>query len=143
MPDPLSPRLRAVVDALPLEPGLRVLEVGGAPGSAAKAVATKVAPGGYVLVVDRSSVGVARTLQNAAAQVDAGLIGAHCSPIEDFTLDPGQDRFDLAFACRVGALDGRHPQLLEAALSRIRAALTPDGQLFVDTGDPLRRIPLG
>lgn len=48
--------------------------------------------------------------------------------------------FDLAFACRVGALDGRHPALFEAAVARIRSALVAGGGLFVDTGDPIERV---
>ena len=35
----LSDRLAAVVDALPLRPGLKVLEIGAAPGALARAVA--------------------------------------------------------------------------------------------------------
>ncbi|WP_226921456.1 methyltransferase domain-containing protein [Georgenia subflava] len=132
-----------MVDALPLSPGLRVLEIGGAPGSAARAVAQRVAPGGYVLVVDRSGVGVQQTLHNGASEVRAGLLGARCSAIEEFMLEPAQDPFDLAFACRVGALDGRYPELFDTALERIRAALRPGGRLFVDTGTPLREVPLG
>ena len=46
MPDALSPRLLAVVEALPLEPGLRVLEVGPGTGAAAREVARRVQPGG-------------------------------------------------------------------------------------------------
>ena len=48
--------------------------------------------------------------------------------------------FDLAFAVRVGCLDGRHPEAAAAALTRVRAALNPGGRLFVDGGDPLREV---
>ena len=40
----LSDRLAAIVDALPLQPGQRVLEIGGAPGAAAKEVARRIGP---------------------------------------------------------------------------------------------------
>lgn len=60
----LSDRLAAVVDALPLRPGMRVLEIGGAPGAAAKAVSKRIG-NGHVLVIDRSAKGVALTEQNA------------------------------------------------------------------------------
>ncbi|MTI89705.1 MAG: SAM-dependent methyltransferase, partial [Balneolaceae bacterium] len=39
MPAKLSQRLSAIVEALPLKPGLRVLEIGCGPGAAARAVA--------------------------------------------------------------------------------------------------------
>lgn len=138
----LSPRLRRVVDALPLRPGLRVLEVGGAPGAAARAVAARVRPAGHVLVLDRSPAGIARTRDACAAEIDAGLLSTLCAPVEDFRLPAGVAPFDLAFACRVGALDGRHPQLRAAALACLRAALVPGGALHVDTGDPLTVVRL-
>jgi hypothetical protein len=62
--------------------------------------------------------------------------------VEDFALPAGVAPFDLAFACRVGALDGRHPRLYESALACIARALTPTGRLFVDTGDPMRELSL-
>jgi hypothetical protein len=62
--------------------------------------------------------------------------------IEDFLLEPGEPPYDLAFAVRVGALDGRFPEAGRTALARIAAALTPAGRLFIDGGDPLRELPL-
>ncbi len=50
--------------------------------------------------------------------------------------------YDLAFAVRVGALDGRHPDAGRVAVERIRKALVKNGRLFVD-GNPLREIWLG
>ncbi|MFC7405902.1 SAM-dependent methyltransferase [Georgenia alba] len=139
----LSPRLRAVVDALPLRPGMRVLEIGGAPGAAAREVATRIGERGHVLVVDRSAKGIALTEQHAADEIRAGRMGVRCVAAEDFELLPGEAPYDLAFAVRVGALDGRHPRAGERARGRIRAALTPSGRLFIDGGDPLREVELG
>jgi len=138
----LSDRLAAVVDALPLRPGMRVLEIGGAPGSAAKAVARRIADG-HILVIDRSARGVAQIERNAAAEIAAGLLSVRHVAAEDFELHPGEPRFDIAFAIRVGALDGRHPEAGVRARQRIAAALTPTGQLFIDGGDPLRSVKLG
>lgn len=64
------------------------------------------------------------------------------SPIETFVLPRGMKKFDLAFAMRVGALDGRHPELQSEALRRIAAALKPGGRLFIDGGSPLRELAL-
>ena len=138
----LSERLRLVVDALPLTRGMRVLEVGGAPGAAAREVTARVGPTGHVLVLDRSARGIALTEAACAAQIADGSLTVLHADVEDFSLPSGVQRFDLAFACRVGALDGRHPSSYEAALACIARALTPAGRLFTDTGDPLRELTL-
>jgi hypothetical protein len=44
---------------------------------------------------------------------------------------------------RVGALDGRHPELEVRALARVARALVPSGRLYVDGGNPLRERTLG
>ncbi|XVV00570.1 SAM-dependent methyltransferase [Actinosynnema sp. CA-248983] len=139
----LSGRLAAIVDALPLRPGMRVLEIGGAPGAAAKAVCARIAPGGHIVVVDRSAKGVALVERNAGAEIAAGLLSVRRVAAEDFTLEPGEPPFDLAFAVRVGALDGRHPEAGREARARIRAALVPGGRLLIDGGDPVREVDLG
>jgi SAM-dependent methyltransferase len=136
----LSRRLLAVVDALPLRPGLRVLEIGGAPGAAAREVAARVGPTGHVLVLDRSTTGIERTRAACAALIETGALSTLCAPVEDFGLDPATPLVDLAFACRVGALDGRHPALYESALGCIGRALRAGGALYTDTGHPLTRI---
>lgn len=135
----LSTRLAAVVEALPLRPGLRVLEIGGAPGAAAREVARRVGHG-HVVVIDRSAKGVEAIRRTAATEIAAGVLSVRCTSIEEFTLLPGEEPFDLAFAVRVGALDGRYPAAGAVAMERIAAALTPRGRLFVDGGDPLREI---
>ncbi|MFC4002822.1 SAM-dependent methyltransferase [Prauserella oleivorans] len=137
----LSPRLAAIVDALPLRPGLRVLEIGGAPGAAAREVARRIGDG-HVLVIDRSAKGVALTERTAAAEIEAGVLSVRRAAVEDFALEPGEEPYDLAFAVRVGALDGRHPDAGTRARQRIAAALRPGGKLFVDGGDPLREVAL-
>lgn len=142
MPGSLSPRLLRVVDALPLAAGMRVLEIGGAPGAAARAVAARVGAAGHVLVLDRSATGIEATRRAGADEIAAGRLSTLLAPVEDFALPTGVPPFDLAFACRVGALDGRHPRLYDDAIACIRRALTPTGRLYVDSGDPLREIPL-
>jgi hypothetical protein len=62
--------------------------------------------------------------------------------IEDFTLLPGEEPFDLVFAVRVGALDGRHTEAGQKALQRIAAATASGAHLFIDGGHPLRELSL-
>ena len=137
----LSPRLAAVVDALALRPGMRVLEIGGAPGAAARAVAARIEHG-HILVIDRSAKGIALTERNAAAEIAAGRLSVRRVAAEDFELRPGERPYDLAFAIRVGVLDGRHPAAGRVARRRIAAAMVPGGRLFIDGGDPLREVDL-
>ncbi|WBY01299.1 class I SAM-dependent methyltransferase [Ramlibacter tataouinensis] len=142
MADDLSPRLAAVVDALPLRPGIRVLEIGCGPGAAARAIARRIGEG-YVLGIDRSAKAIAQARASSTAEIAAGRLGFRVAAIEAFTLEPGEPPYDIAFAVRVGALDGRHPELEQAALSRIASALRPGGRLVVDGGEPLREVRLG
>jgi cyclopropane fatty-acyl-phospholipid synthase-like methyltransferase len=140
-PADLSPRLAAIVGALPLRPGLRVLEIGCGPGAAARAVARRIGDG-RILAIDRSATAVAQARRAAAAEIAAGRLIVRQAAVEDFALEEGEAPYDLAFAVRVGALDGRHPEAGRRALRRIAAALTPSGRLFVDGGNPLREISL-
>jgi SAM-dependent methyltransferase len=120
-----------------LAPGQRVLEIGCGTGAAAREVANRVGPGN-VLGIDRSP----RAIAQATALSDDAHVSFRTVAVEDFVLEPGEEPFDLAFAIRVGALDGRHPELEQAARRRIREALAPHGRLFIDGGDPLREIAL-
>ena len=137
----LSPRLRAIVDALPLRPGLRVLEIGCGPGAAARAVADRI-DHGFVLAIDRSATAIAQARAASATPIASGRLDFRQAAIEGFVLETDETPYDIAFAVRVGALDGRHPDAGERALLRIAAALRPDGRLFIDGGDPIREIPL-
>lgn len=128
----LSERLKSVLDALPLRPGLRVLEVGCGPGALARAMAAQVAPGGHVLGLDRSPRAIAQAVAGSAAEMASGTLSFRQGAIEEFALAAHDAPFDLIVAVRVGALDGRHPQAGARAWPRIRAALAPGGQVFVD-----------
>ena len=139
--DALSPRLAAIVAALPLRPGLRVLEVGCGPGAAARAIAEQIGPG-CVLAIDRSATAVAQARRLGAGEIAAGRLRVRQVAVEDFVLEPGEAPYDLAFAVRVGALDGRHPALERRALQRLAVALAPHGRLFIDGGTPLREVSL-
>lgn len=138
----ISERISAFVEALPLKPGLRVLEIGCGPGVAARAVARRVGHG-FVLAIDRSEKAIRLARAGSAGEMALGSLDFRHIAIEDFALRPDDALFDIAFAMRVGALDGRHPEAGRAALARIKAALKPHGRLFIDGGDPLREIDVG
>lgn len=137
----LSPRLAAAVNALPLKPGLRVLEVGCGPGAAARAVAARIGSG-HVLGIDRSAKAIAQAIAGSRPEIAAGVLSFRVMAIEKFALEPGEAPFDVAFALRVGALDGRHPEIELAARSCIARALRKGGRLFIDSGNPLREVRL-
>ncbi len=142
MPTDLSPRLAAIVDALPLAPGLRVLEIGCGPGAAAREMARRVGPGGYVLALDRSAKAIGQARAGSRAEIASGRLGLRLGSVEDLELEPGEKPYDIAVAVRVGALDGRHPHLERAAMRRIAGALRKGGRLFLDGGNPLREVPV-
>lgn len=137
----LSPRLSAIVAALPLRPGLRVLEIGCGPGAAARVVARLIGDG-FVLGIDRSAKAIAQAIAGSHAELASGRLAFRQVAIERFELEDGEAPYHIAFAVRVGALDGRHPQLEQLTHERIRRALIPGGRLYVDGGAPLRQILL-
>lgn len=147
MADDLSDRLRAIVEALPLRPGLRVIEIGCGPGAMARAIAQRVTAGaggrhGHVLGLDRSAKAIAQASALCGAEIAAGLLSLRQVAAEDFLLEPGEAPYDLAVAIRVGAFDGRHPEAGRQARARIAAALVPGGRLLIDGGTPLRDVDL-
>ena len=138
----LTPRLQEIVDALPLRPGLRVVEIGCGPGAAAREVARRVAPHGHVLAVDRSASAIDQGRRTGAELISSGALSVRHTPVEELVLAPGEAPYDVVFAVRVGALDGRHPAAGRRALERLRDVLAPHGRLFIDGGDPLQEVEL-
>lgn len=137
-----SRRLMEIADALPLSPGMRVLEIGCGPGVLARLIAERMQGEVFVLGIDRSAkaIAVAKTkIQHAAYPTALTFREVEA---EGFQLAEDEAPYDLAVAVRVGALDGRHPEAGRLALRRLRAALTSQARLFIDGGDPLREIRL-
>ncbi|MFB8343769.1 class I SAM-dependent methyltransferase [Brucella cytisi] len=132
-----SSRIADYVAALPLRPGLRILEVGCGPGAAAREVLSRIGSG-TVVAIDRSSKAIRMIEQMAKTDIEKGRLVVHNVAIENYHLKSGEEPFDLAFAMRVGALDGRHPEIEKLAMMRLKAALKPDGLLFIDDRKPIR-----
>lgn len=137
----LSERLQEIVDALPLKPGLRVLEIGCGPGAAAREIAKRIGRG-HILAIDRSSKAIGQAIKASQEEINSGRLTFRQVAVANFELEKGEAPFDIAFAVRVGALDGRHPKAGQQALLRIAKALTKKGKLFIDGGNPLQEISL-
>ena len=137
----LSPRLAAIVEALPLRPGLRVLEIGCGSGVVARAIVSRIGDG-HVLAIDRSAKAVQQAQKASVNEITSGRMSVRQVAVEDLELEVGEALYDIAFAIRVGALDGRHPKDGARALPRIAKALSKKGRLFIDGGNPLLEIPL-
>ncbi|MGL4490036.1 MAG: class I SAM-dependent methyltransferase [Rhizobiaceae bacterium] len=141
MSSDVSSRIADFVEALPLRGGMRVLEIGCGPGVAAREVLRRIGEG-YVLAIDRSEKAIELAIKGSAVEIETGRLAYRCVSAEQFERLPGEYRFDLAFALRVGALDGRHPGLEGQVLQKLKSALKPNGRLFIDGGSPLREIAI-
>jgi SAM-dependent methyltransferase len=141
MDSDLSPRLAEIVDALPLRPGMRVVEIGCGPGAAAREVARRIG-NGHVLAIDRSARAIEQARSASRDLIESGRMSLRQVAAEELELEAGERPYDLAFAVRVGALDGRHPEAGTRARARIASVLTSEGRLFIDGGNPIREVEL-
>lgn len=137
----ISARLLEIVAALPLESGMRVLEIGCGPGAMAREMAKRIGDG-KVVAIDRSAKAIEQAVAGSAGEIAAGRLEFRQGAAEDFALEAGEAPFDIAIAVRVGALDGRHPEAGRKALAAIAGVLRPGGKLFIDGGAPIREIEL-
>lgn len=106
----VSSRIANYVGALPLRPGLRVLEIGCGPGVAAREISRRLGDG-KIVAIDRSSKAIGLAVKGSRAEIEMGWLEFRTVAVENFQRHAGEDPFDLAFAMRVGALDGRHPEI--------------------------------
>lgn len=132
-----SKRISDYVAALDLRGDMRILEIGCGPGVAARLVSARLGSGS-ILGIDRSLRAIALAEAGSAAEIATGRLAFRQAAIEEFSLAPGEEQFDLVFAMRVGALDGRHPDLEGRALAAIKAALRPEGLMHIDDRKPVR-----
>lgn len=124
-----------------MQPHSRVLEIGCGPGTAARAIAARLTTG-HVLAIDRSAAVIADAEAASVDEIMSGRMSLRHVAAEEFVLQAGEEPFDIVFAVRVGALDGRYPQAGQQVLRRIAKATTPDARLFIDGGDPLRELSI-
>jgi ubiquinone/menaquinone biosynthesis C-methylase UbiE len=118
----MSDRLRAVVAALDLGPGDRVLEIGCGHGVGATYVCERL-NSGRLTAIDRSPKMIDAARRRNASYVDAGVAEFLVASLED--ADLGERRFDVIFAVRVG-LFHREPERARALAGRW---LAPGGRL--------------
>jgi SAM-dependent methyltransferase len=119
---------------------MRVLEIGCGAGAAARAVLERIGTG-HVLAIDRSARAIALAKASSRAELATRRLEFRHVSVEDLMLKKGERPYHLAFAVRVGALDGRHPEAGRVAVERIRKVLVKHGRLFID-GNPLKEVPL-
>jgi cyclopropane fatty-acyl-phospholipid synthase-like methyltransferase len=137
----LSKRLSDIVHALPLKEGIRVLEIGCGPGAMARELSGLIT-NGHILGIDRSSKAIQQAIAGSEEEIKNGRLSFRHIAIEHFELEPDEVPYDIAIAVRVGALDGRHPNIEKQSLHKIVKALTDNGKLYIDGGDPLKEISL-
>lgn len=137
----LSKRLADIVDALPLEKDIRVLEIGCGPGAMAREISKRIGKG-HVLAIDRSAKAIQQAISGSQPEIETGRLSFRQVLIEKFELGNNEKPFDIAIAVRVGALDGRHPEIEKQSLLKIAKALKKTGKLFIDGGNPLKEISL-
>ena len=95
-----------------------------------------------MLAIDRSAKAIQQAVAASKDELQTGKLSFRQVAIEEFEAELDEKPFDIAVAVRVGALDGRHHDIEELALKNIAKALTPEGRLFIDGGNPLKEIPL-
>ncbi|MGE5943085.1 MAG: class I SAM-dependent methyltransferase [Flavobacteriales bacterium] len=137
----LSKRLLDIVNALPLKEGIRVLEIGCGPAAMAREISRRIGDG-HILAIDRSAKAIQQAQSASKTEMESGRLSLRYMPIETFELEHNEQPFDIAVAVRVGALDGRHPEIEKQSLCNIAKALKPNGKLFIDGGNPLKEISL-
>lgn len=133
----MSDRLRAIVEALEIQPGDDVLEIGCGHGVAATLVCEQLAHGtGRLTAVDRSAKMIAAATKRNLAHVQAGRAEFRVATLEDLASALAEEdrRFDVVFAVRVGLFD-REPT---RARELVAPWLKPAGRLHAFFDPPAR-----
>jgi len=125
MASKVSERFVWAVEALELESGDRVLEVGCGHGVAVSLVCERLGPKGQITAIDRSPKMIAAARRRNRLYVESGRAVLEAVALEDANL--GGQRFDKIFAFNVA------PFWLapKEALAVVREHLTPNGAVYV------------
>lgn len=140
MSNRISKRLQDIIDSLPLSNGITVLEIGCGTGIVAREI-SKLIGKGKVVAIDRSEKAIAQSRKNSAKEIETGNLEFIQEKIEDFCPATFENYFDLVFAIRVGALDGRHPEIEKQAKTNIKKMMKKNGRFFIQ-GNPISEINL-
>jgi SAM-dependent methyltransferase len=120
----LAPVTQALIDRAAPQPGERIIDVGCGCGSTSMALASRVAPTGFVLGVDISGPMLARARELAPKGTSKGLpVDFVLADATIYPFDPGQ--FDL-LASRFGVMFFAEPAV---SFSNLRRALRPSGRM--------------
>lgn len=137
----IAQRLLDIINALPLVEDSVILEVGCGTGVVARELSRRIAKG-YVVAIDRSSKAINKAISISGKELEKGNLRYITAKIEDLDTGSLTMKFDLALAIRVGAFDGRHPELEMKALEKVATLLKPKGKFFIDGGKPVRELDL-
>jgi hypothetical protein len=108
---------------------------------AARAIAARLTTG-HILAIDRSAAAIAQAEAASADEITSGRMSVRQVAAEQFVLQADEEPYDLVFAVRVGALDGRYPEVGQRVLQRLAMATKAEARLFIDGGDPLRELAI-
>jgi SAM-dependent methyltransferase len=122
----------AMLDAVALAPGDRVLELATGPGTLGAALSAAVGPTGSVLLTD-----VAPSMVEVARRRNAALVNVACAVVDASRIECPDASFDVV-VCRMGLMFTPDPA---AALAEIRRVLAPGGRLAVATWAGLEHNP--
>lgn len=110
------------MEALDIQPGDRVLELGCGHGVAASLVCEQLTAGGQLVAIDRSPKMIEAAVARNADHVGAGRAVFICTTFEEADLE-GQ-RFDKVFGIHFPPADRHDP---EGTRARVAELLAPDG----------------
>jgi protein-L-isoaspartate O-methyltransferase len=92
---------------LAIDPGDRLLEIGGGPGVTASLVC-ELLEGGSLLLIDRSATAIERTLRRNRQHIASGRLALQTVDLADY--DVRKPRFDTVFAVNVRSEPARRLQ---------------------------------